>query len=382
MSALKLEAENFYGNIINNCASVIMIINSCLRIEYINDFGVKIFGYGKNELIGQPLQPSIIPHQDSEGNLIDMDKIFSENCSEAYQECEHQTKQGTRLWLCWNCGLYNNQSNNAKQIICTGINITGHHLLHQTMRKQQLLAVKADRLRSLGEMASGMAHEFNQPLTIIRGAAENLLIGEQRGWDISSEERIERLEVVIDQTARLTELIDHVRSLSNSNSNSEKVPVDCRELLESALGMVKAQIYSRGIEIETDIAYQGLKVIANPFSLEESILALLYNARDAVQESLAKHEGKEAKIYLKLSRLNNGREICIELRDTGTGIDESIRDRIFEPFFTSKAPDRGTGLGLSSAKNSIEEIGGKLELESKLAEGTTIRVTLPAIGEN
>ncbi|OVE81433.1 hypothetical protein BVY04_03345 [bacterium M21] len=240
------------------------------------------------------------------------------------------------------------------------------------LRTQQEAAVRSDRLRSLGEMAGGMAHEFNQPLSGIRGFAENMLISKQRNWVLTDDEILDKLQKIINLTERMAELILHVREFAHGAESTEIVSVNLKTVLDSALLLSRSQLVSHGIDITCGYKEgESISVEANPFVLEEVLLSLIYNSRDAIG-SAAELPKKNIRITIE-----KGDEfVLLTISDTGPGIAKSILDKVFDPFFTSKGPGKGPGLGLSIAKKMIESFGGNISIKSQEGCGTTVSINL------
>jgi len=120
------------------------------------------------------------------------------------------------------------------------------------------------------------------------------------------------------------------------------------------------------------------QVLANPYSLEEVILNLLNNARDAVEDRQERENGFEPKVQLRtLSSKSKPSQVHIEIKDNGGGIPKEIQEKVFDPFFTTKDPDKGTGLGLSISKTIVEELDGNLALKPQDGKNTTLTISLP-----
>ncbi|MFW5857006.1 MAG: sensor histidine kinase, partial [Planctomycetota bacterium] len=238
---------------------------------------------------------------------------------------------------------------------------------------------RAARLRSLGELASGLVHEFSQPVSGIRGFAETLLLGKQRGWEMSDDELVQGLGRIVDLTGRLGELIEHVRGFATDRSGPERMAVRAGEVIDAALLMLAAQLRSHGIRVRVEQPDGELEVHTNPFLLEEAILALLGNARDALDDLDA---GRPREIRVRLLRTpapvaGSDAWALLEVEDTGPGIPAEHLDRVQEPFFTTKGPDQGMGLGLSRVRRTAELSGGVFALEPGPDGGVRARIVLP-----
>jgi C4-dicarboxylate-specific signal transduction histidine kinase len=255
------------------------------------------------------------------------------------------------------------------------------------MEEQRSLTIRADRLRSLGEMAAGIAHELNQPLVGVRGLAEHMLLGLDRGWAVDEKVVREKAGLIVQQADRMEHIIEHVRMFAREAGKPQLQEVDVNGVVRSSIDLLGTQIRNHGIEIVTDLREDLPSVRANPFSLEEVIINLILNARDGLQESdVERTAGRRPHLTLTtgLGPNGNGRQrpVIVEVEDNGMGIPPEILDKIFNPFFTTKGPQRGTGLGLSIAKAIMEDFGGDLEIRSTVGVGTVATVSMPLIDGN
>jgi signal transduction histidine kinase len=247
------------------------------------------------------------------------------------------------------------------------------------LENQRGLSMRSDRLRSLGEMAAGIAHELNQPLVGVRGLAEHVLIGMERGWELDRETLRERMESLIEQADRMVHIIEHVRRFAREAGKIEVEKVEINGVIEASLEMLGAQFRAHGLGLKKELATGLPSVTANAYSLEEVVLNLLSNARDAVQAQKEREGDGFAPGVVVRSLLDEEGWVRLEVEDNGTGIPAEIVQRVFDPFFTTKDPDRGTGLGLSISRSIIEEFGGRLELRSEPDQGTKMSISLPAV---
>ena len=248
------------------------------------------------------------------------------------------------------------------------------------LEQQRVLSMRTDRLRSLGEMAAGIAHELNQPLVGVRGLAEHLLIGMDRGWELAAEKLRDRLTLIVEQADRMSHIIEHVRMFAREAGKPEMHPVQVNDVVRSAMDMLGAQFRSRGLELECKLTETLPLVSANHFSLEEVIINLVINARDAVEERLKDGDlSSPPRVLLRTLLEPEGTEqhVKIEVIDWGVGIPQDLLAKVFEPFFTTKGPNSGTGLGLSISKSIIEQFSSTIHIQSTLGQGTTVIISLP-----
>lgn len=245
--------------------------------------------------------------------------------------------------------------------------------------EERLGNYQAERFRFLGEMASGLVHEFSQPVAGIRGFAEGMLLGKQRGWDVSEEEVCEGLGQIVSLCDRMAQLLDHVRDFAQEPGSPERMEVSLSDVIDSALLLVGARFRGHGVELSVEERDGPLAADANPFLLEEALLALLANALDGCDE-LAQDDPRERRVDVVTRReaAEGPPRVVLEVIDNGVGIPADRLDRVETPFFTTKGPDRGMGLGLLRARRAAELFGGDFALISEPAKGTTARMRLAA----
>jgi len=244
------------------------------------------------------------------------------------------------------------------------------------LEAQRAKAVFAERLRSLGHMAAEMAHELNQPLLGVRGLAEHMSLAIQRGWELPASEILEKTNLIIEQADRMSLVIEHTRSFVGDVRSEQVEPVDLNEVVRSARSAVASQFMDRRVRIELALAPSLPLVQVNPFSLEQALIDLLANARDAYEDGNATLASNVV-VRTSVQQGEAAKVVRVQVADRGKGIPEHLRAKVFEPFFTTKAPDKSTGLGLSIARTLVETYGGSITIESNHATGTEVTMTFP-----
>jgi PAS domain S-box-containing protein len=263
--------------------------------------------------------------------------------------------------------------------------ITNRKQMEEALEAQRTLDLRTDRLRSLGEMAAGIAHELNQPLTGIRGLAEHFLIGLERGWSFDEEKIRDRSSRIVEQTDRMVHIIEHIRMFAREAGRPETELVQVNEVVQATMVMVGAQFRAHGLNLDIKLAKNLSDVRLNRYSLEEVMLNLLSNARDAVEEMQEKNgpsRDPQIRMSTSMDEDNGSPAVKIEVEDNGVGFPPELMDRVFDPFFTTKDPDKGTGLGLSISRSIVEEFGGAIQIQSNSGEGTTVAVLVPLAGQS
>ena len=239
----------------------------------------------------------------------------------------------------------------------------------------ELLArMRRHRLHGLSEMAAGMAHEINQPLGGIRGFAEGILIGLEEGWDISQAEIKAKMKRIMAEADRIDDLIQGVRGFADEDARLDQVEVDVRTAAQAAVRLMGTRIQAQGIELVLRAHGLPARVRANPFALQEVLQILLANARDACLER-PHPEGPAISVAIE-GGADAAAAVRVVVADNGAGMDAATLARAGEPFFTTKGPDRGVGLGLATARGILAQCGGRLELGERAGGGVAATVYL------
>jgi two-component system NtrC family sensor kinase len=231
-------------------------------------------------------------------------------------------------------------------------------------RLQQQLA-QSEKMSSLGQMISGVAHELNNPLAAIVGYAQLI-----RGAAGGDEKLAKRLEVLDREAERCRKIVGNLLSFACLR-DPERKPLSLNQVVESVVALMRYQLRVNGIRIERELSPELPAIEGDAHQLEQVLVNLLTNASQAIRQT-----GEPGTITLE-TRPGASGVVVLEVRDTGPGIPASARARIFDPFFTTKAPGEGTGLGLSLVYGIITDHGGTIEARAQEGSGSTFRITLP-----
>ncbi len=256
--------------------------------------------------------------------------------------------------------------------------VTTNDITERLMVEQQL--IQASKMTTLGEMATGVAHELNQPLSVIKTASSFLIKKTDKKEEIKEEILKTLAEEIDSQVDRASKVIAHMRELGRKSEVS-KERVQVNDVLNKALEIFSQQLRLREIEVIKELEEDLPFILADSNRLEQVFINLLINARDAIEEKWgqADHKGEAKKILLKTSSKDG--MIIIEVKDTGKGIPHAILDKIFEPFFTTKEAGKGTGLGLSISYTIVQDCHGTIEAETQEGEGSNLIIRFPVPDE-
>ena len=236
------------------------------------------------------------------------------------------------------------------------------------VRELEDQVIHAERLATLGQLAAGIVHEINNPLTSISVYGEYLLSKLKRtGAEHADLKRVERILRSSDRIMSFTRnLLTYARP-----SKEEAQPVDLNDVVREAVGFCEHIIREAGVVMELSCSENLPQVNAVPTQLHQVFVNLITNACNAAPE-----EGGRARV---ITRLHGHDRLHVEIQDNGVGIRAAELDRVFEPFFSTRRKGTGTGLGLSIVKNIVEEHRGTIEIDSEVGRGTTILITLPCL---
>jgi PAS domain S-box-containing protein len=237
--------------------------------------------------------------------------------------------------------------------------------------EEQLL--QAQKMESIGRLAGGIAHDFNVILNIIQGYAFTL-----RDYCARDGQADESLGVINETVQRGSALVQQLLTLARK-SNSKFELVNVNALIARLVGLI-TQTFPKTIELTSALAPDPPPIMADHNQIEQALLNLCVNARDAMPNGgklIFKTRLVGGASLRRLGGAAERRYICIEVSDTGIGIDESIREQIFEPFFTTKDKGQGTGLGLSVVYGIVKNHGGFVDMESKSMCGTSFQMYFP-----
>ena len=240
-------------------------------------------------------------------------------------------------------------------------------------------AIQSSKLATLGEMATGIAHEMNQPLAAISLAAQNLeLILDEETPD--TEFALSKIDRIQAQTDRASRIVNQMRVFARQSYDQDQA-FSVTEHVEGALGIVGEQLRNHGVTVTTDFMKDEPLVHGDPLQFEQVMLNLFTNARDAIDEfrGKAREAGTigpdwQGQIDLSLSQVDDKR-VCFRCADNGGGFPEHLKEQLFDPFFTTKQVGKGTGLGLSISYGIIRDMGGVIEAFNE-GDGAVVQIVL------
>jgi PAS domain S-box-containing protein len=258
--------------------------------------------------------------------------------------------------------------------IRSGSEITGFVVVVQDDRQLREARARnqlSDRMTAMGAMAAGVAHEINNPLAYVAANIDYVMSLFESGADAPAD-AAEALADALDGVRRVREIVADLNSFSRADDESKSI-VNLLHVVKSAVKMLSSDLRHR-VTLDMRLPDDLPLVEANEARLVQVFVNILLNAMQAL-EAFPKEERR-----IELFVEQTPSEVAVMIRDNGPGIAESDLPRIFDAFFTTKPVGKGTGLGLAISHQTIENLGGRIDVDSQVGEGTTFRVVIPARG--
>ena len=342
----------------------------------------ELLGYRREELLDRNFLVLNIIAEDSLSKAAELLKENIECRSTGPDELELVRKDGRHILIEITTNVI--QRGGQAAVLAFVRDISERKQAEEDKAKLECRLQQAQKMESIGSLAGGIAHDLNNILFPISGLSEMLLDGMPP--DTPEHKSIEQIHK---SAQRGSELVKQILAFSRQ-SNPQKLPIRIQPILTEALKLVLATV-PRNIEINSQIDKKCGLVSADPTQIHQIAMNLITNAYHAVEVNggTIKMELKEVAITsfgekdeLPFHAIQSGRYARITVSDTGTGIDQTLIDKIFDPYFTTKELGKGTGLGLSVVHGIVKEHGGDIQVYSEVGKGTAFHVYLPLLEDS
>jgi len=355
-------SEKKYRDIFNNIRNPIFVLDAdTLDIIDCNNSVQSVYGYGREEIAGKSFL-ALLPENEKSRYAVELKRASVIN--QVKQIRKDQEIIFVDLWV----SLFEYPEKNV--LLVTTSDIT------QRLETEQQL-IQASKMATLGEMATGVAHELNQPLAVIKTASSFFMKKVNKREKIDDEILFTLSEEIDSHVDRATRIINHMRQFGRK-SDPKLDEIQVNEVLEKSLEIFSQQLVVRGIEVDWEIEENLPLIMADADRLEQVFINLLINARDAIEEKWELESPQKGDKKITLSSRSEGERVIVEVQDTGGGIAGSIIDKVFEPFFTTKDAGKGTGLGLSISYRIVHDLGGRIKVVSREDEGARFIISFPS----
>jgi PAS domain S-box-containing protein len=347
-----------FRSLVNSSSDMITVIDSVGQVVYVSPSVERTLELPEAPLEGTPLVDLI--HPDDRGRATEFLAAVARDSGPA-EPVEWRMRGTDGFWLdVETIATGQLDDPDVQGIVLNSRNVTERKRLEAQLRQSQ-------RLESVGQLAGGIAHDFNNFLSVIRGYARFLVEGlpDKEGLRSDAEE----IEKAAERASRLT---SQLLVFSRREVVQNRV-VDVAEVLSGVTSLL-ARSLGEDVALHTDVARPLWHVAADPTQVEQVLVNLAVNARDAMPAG--------GELHIELANvergLAGGRAVRLTVRDTGSGMRREVVERAFEPFYTTKPKGQGTGLGLATVYGIVTQAGGTIEIRSTPEKGTIVEVLLPA----
>ena len=354
-----LRTHDFLRSVLQYSQDMIFITDVDGFLVSFNQGGERALGYIQQEIIGRHLKDSaqdplvlqtLLESSRKQGSAVGMDFPFLH-------------REGHAVYF--NVSLIDLKNAEKKSIGTVGI---CHDITRWKKLEEDLIRV--DRLAEMGRIAAGVAHEINNPLAVINEAAGwgAVVTKDAKGLEQEDREELGKIfEDIIEQTKRCRSRTKQVLGFARDSEPARK-EIDIHELLKETVAFLKPELKYKKIDIVYEFADGPLILNSDPKQLEQIFVNLLTNAIYAIKE-----KGEDTgQISLRTAATED--KVEIHVSDSGTGMSDDVKAKIFDLFFTTKPSGKGTGLGLPICHNIVKKLGGEMTCESRAGEGTTFTI--------
>lgn len=363
------ESEAKYRDLVQSANTIILRINAAGLITFFNEFARKFFGYEENEILGRSILGTLLPQASARPqDLVDLlgnPGVLPDHSVES--EYEIVRRDGKHVWVAWTGTPVYDSTGHVRELLCVGNDVTERIRSEQAILEQRAKMINTSRLVALGTMAGGIAHEINNPLAIISVACQQL--NEILMMEHPDKEHVKKASDTIERSVdRISRIVRGLKMLSREERLEPASPVPVKDLIDDTLELCRARFAAHGIALLVPRIPDTLTLQCRPTQVSQVLLNLLNNAYDAVECLPEK--------WVHLDITDDDDDILISVTDSGKGLPPETRDKVFLPFFTTKDPGRGLGLGLSVSARLLEAHEGELIIE-KHCPNTRFTMRLP-----
>ncbi len=363
------ESEERFRSVVENASDLITVLTADGVIEYESPSLERLLGWHPEELIGKQIMDYVHPDDVTVLSEAIARRLADPVAVNPPVEFRVRARDGSWHVLAVTSRVSRSETG-ALTLVATSRDVTERRALEDQLRQ-------AHRLESVGRLAGGVAHDFNNLLTVIGGRA-HLLLSRLRRDDPTRRD----IELIKKTSARAAELTQQLLAFSRRQVLQPKV-LNLNDVV-TGLENILQRLIGEHIELVTALAPGALTIKADPGQLEQVVMNLALNARDAMPTG-GRLSIETARVALgpprpvSVEAVEAGTYVLLIVSDTGVGMDEGIRSHVFEPFFTTKEVGQGSGLGLATVYGIVKQSGGHITAESEPGRGSTFTIYLPEI---
>jgi two-component system cell cycle sensor histidine kinase/response regulator CckA len=369
------EAERSFRETLENMRLLALALDAEGRVTFCNDHLLQVLGWAREELVGRSWFECAQPAWSAE----DFPANVRDGSLPSHDQSSVRTRTGEERIISWNCTPLRDPAGSPIGVVAIGEDVTEALQAEEALRRNEEQLQRSQRMEAVGRLAGGVAHDFNNLLTAINGYSDFLVS------QLDPESPLRRDAIEIQRAAQRAAALTH-QLLAFSRRQVLLPRIVSLNGVVSDIDTLLRRLIGEDIRLETRVDPALGHVRADPGQLEQVIVNLAVNARDAMPDGgeLA-IETRAATLDRELAaesgRLAPGCYAVLTVSDTGVGIPTDARPHLFEPFFTTKEVGKGTGLGLATAFGIVKQSGGEILLESAPGRGTSFQIYLPVAEE-
>jgi len=302
-----------------------------------------------------------------------LDQLLLRQCVGSVEDVCLCGEAGT-VWVNLRGAWIRESARSAQTCMVMVEDITERRKTEEALRDTEVRLQRGQRLEAIGMFAGGVAHDFNNLLAVIFGGCERLLCQKE----LQGESRIQ-VEAILQAAKTAADLTRQLLAFARRQPSRDQV-IEVNRLITETSGLLQRLVGPR-INLQTELAPDAGRLRADPSQLQQVLMNLAANARDAMQSggrlTIHTSQTKVTATGTIDAALSSGQYVTLQVADTGHGMDETTRARIFEPLFTTKDLEKGTGLGLATVRSIVTKLGGYIGVESSPGNGTCFSIHLP-----
>jgi PAS domain S-box-containing protein len=362
-------AEKTFRNLLETIQLVAILLDCEGNVTFCNDYLLNLTDWGKEELLGRNWFDLFIPDNKREKAKMAFSSVIKGKREVLYSEDSIVTRRGSERLISWNNAVLHDLEGKVAGTASIGIDITEQKNLEAQLRQAQ-------KMEAVGQLAGGVAHDFNNILQAIMGYGSLLLM--KMNGDATMRHCVDQ---ILDASNKAAGVTRSLLAFSRKQIMNPR-PVDLNDIVRG-IEKLLSRLISEDIEITISLTNKNVLCVADAGQIEQVLMNLTTNARDAMP--------KGGRLIIETEAIDlddafirshgygkRGRFALLTVSDTGIGLKQDEIEKIFDPFYTTKETGKGTGLGLAMAYGIVQQHGGYINVYSELDQGTTFRIYLPA----
>lgn len=369
-------SEELYRLIAENTSDLICLLDTGGNYVYISPSYQELLGYSPPDLLGQSFFSLLHPDEQEEARVRFVESLAGKKPGNLEWRFRHS--DGTwRVFDAVENWIYDERSKPQRAIVVSR-DLTERKQAEEALRRSEEQLRQAQKLEAVGQLAGGVAHDFNNILTVISGYSDILM--KKMPQSDSNRSKVEEIKRAAERASSLTRQL-----LAFSRKQVLQPKLFNLNTLVTDMGNMLRRLIGEDIELTTALTDGVTQINADPGQLEQVLMNLVVNARDAmpkggkitVETTIIEIDRAYAEMHVAVQP---GRYVMLAVSDNGLGMDSETRKHIFEPFYTTKEQGKGTGLGLSTVYGIVKQSGGNIWLYSEPGQGTVFKIYLPSVG--